>query len=224
MPSLAWSADLDNNLAPMDETHREFVECYNAAANAAPEDFPAALDALIERLGEACRIGDANANMDAVLVSDAVRAIEPHCRRQLLTAYLGYFYWDVILRPALGALALGSGPLEEVLIDRISPQDATALAAAGETRPVLAGTAFAGFGGFLSAAARENDYLWGRLHAAERLVGIVASAVGGPGAADTSELRVFRKRAFEAILDEEASRLRAVPELIARLRTAIAAH
>ena len=59
---------------------------------------------------------------------------------------------------------------------------------------------------------------------AERLVGIVASAVGGPDAADASELRVFRKRAFEAILDEEASRLRAVPELIARLRTAIAAH
>ena len=48
MPSLSWSADLDNNLAPMDETHREFVECYNAAATAAPEDFPAALDALIE--------------------------------------------------------------------------------------------------------------------------------------------------------------------------------
>ena len=48
MPSLAWSADLDNNLAPMDETHREFVECYNAAANAAPDDFLRALDALIE--------------------------------------------------------------------------------------------------------------------------------------------------------------------------------
>ena len=182
-----------------------------------------ALDALIERIGDACRIGEANANMDAVLVSDAVRAFEPHCRRQLLTAYLGYFYWDVILRPALGALALGSGPLEEVLIDRISPQDATALASVTEGRPALAGTAFAGFGGFLSAAARENDYLWGRLHAAERLVGIVASAVGGPGAPDAFELRGFRKRAFEAILEEEASRLRAVPELIARLRAAVAA-
>lgn len=217
--------------APAAAAVRALLQPATAPAAARPEAdaaafaarHAAALDALIERLGEACRIGDANANMDAVLVSDAVRAIEPHCRRQLLTAYLGYFYWDVILRPALGALALGSGPLEEVLIDRISPQDATALAAVGEARPVLAGTAFAGFGGFLSVAARENDYLWGRLHAAERLVGIVASAVGGPGAADMSELRVFCKRAFEAILDEEASRLRAVPELIARLRTAIAA-
>ena len=33
MPSLAWSAELDNNLAPMDDTHREFVECYNVLLN-----------------------------------------------------------------------------------------------------------------------------------------------------------------------------------------------
>jgi patatin-related protein len=182
-----------------------------------------ALDALIDCLGDACRIADANANMDAVLVSASVQAIEPHCRRQLLTAYLGYFYWDVILRPALGALALGSGPLEEVLIDRISPQDATLLAAAGGGGAVLAGTAFAGFGGFLSSAARENDYLWGRLHAAERLIGLVAAAVSAPDAPDEAELRAFRKRAFEAILDEEGARLQAVPALIARLRAAVAA-
>ena len=188
-----------------------------AAGNAA------ALDALVDRLGDACRIAEANANMDAVLVSEAVQAIEPHCRRQLLTAYLGYFYWDVILRPALGALALGSGPLEEVLIDRISPHDATLLVTAGGGGAVLAGTAFAGFGGFLSSAARENDYLWGRLHAAERLIGLVAGAVSGPGAPDEAELRAFRKRAFEAILDEEAARLQAVPALLARLRAAVAA-
>ena len=119
-----------------------------------------------------------------------MRAIEPHCRRQLLTAYLGYFYWDVILRPALGALALGSGPLEEVLIDRISPQDADRARRRGEGRPALAGTAFAGFGGSSSAAARETT-TQGRLHAVERLVGIVASAVGGPGAPGRVEHVVF---------------------------------
>jgi hypothetical protein len=88
---------------------------------------------------------------------------------------------------------------------------------------VLAGTAFAGFGGFLSSAARENDYLWGRLHAAERLIGLVAAAVSAPDAPDEAELRAFRKRAFEAILDEEGARLQAVPALIARLRAAVAA-
>ncbi len=47
MPSLTWSDSLANNLAPMDETHREFVDCYNAVACAAPEDFLPALDRLI---------------------------------------------------------------------------------------------------------------------------------------------------------------------------------
>lgn len=47
MPSLNWNASLENNLAPMDATHREFVECYNAAASAAPDDFLPAFDRLI---------------------------------------------------------------------------------------------------------------------------------------------------------------------------------
>ena len=47
MPSLTWSDSLANKLAPMDETHREFVDCYNAVACAAPEDFLPALDRLI---------------------------------------------------------------------------------------------------------------------------------------------------------------------------------
>lgn len=48
MPSLTWKDSLANNLAPMDETHREFIDCYNAAASAAPEDFLAAYDRLLE--------------------------------------------------------------------------------------------------------------------------------------------------------------------------------
>ncbi len=48
MPSLTWNASLANELAPMDATHREFIDCYNAAAAAAPEDFLPAFDRLIE--------------------------------------------------------------------------------------------------------------------------------------------------------------------------------
>ena len=48
MPSLTWNASLANDLAPMDATHREFIECYNAAAAAAPEAFLPAFDRLIE--------------------------------------------------------------------------------------------------------------------------------------------------------------------------------
>ncbi len=47
MPTLTWNDSLANNLVPMDNTHREFVECYNAVADAAPADFLPALDRLI---------------------------------------------------------------------------------------------------------------------------------------------------------------------------------
>ena len=36
MPELQWKADFELGLARMDDTHREFVEHYNALARAAP--------------------------------------------------------------------------------------------------------------------------------------------------------------------------------------------
>ncbi|ENO90328.1 hemerythrin domain-containing protein [Thauera linaloolentis] len=47
MPSLDWNEQLENGLARMDDTHREFVELYNVVAAAAPEDFLAAYDAFV---------------------------------------------------------------------------------------------------------------------------------------------------------------------------------
>ncbi len=44
---MQWSESLELELEPMDETHKEFVEHYNAVASAAPEDVLARLDALI---------------------------------------------------------------------------------------------------------------------------------------------------------------------------------
>ncbi|MFT3757400.1 hemerythrin domain-containing protein [Thauera sp.] len=48
MPSLEWNEKLENGLARMDDTHREFVELYTAVAAAAPENFLAAYDAFVE--------------------------------------------------------------------------------------------------------------------------------------------------------------------------------
>ena len=50
--------------------------------------------------------------MDAVLVSDAVRAIEPHRRRQLFDRPSRLLLLGRDPAPALGRFALGSGPLE----------------------------------------------------------------------------------------------------------------
>jgi hypothetical protein len=125
------------------------------------------------------------------------------------------------LRPVANALSLETGPIAEILIDRISPDDAVSLKSA-YSKHVLLGGSFAGFGGFLSRATRENDYLWGRLHAVERLFDILASTL--PASAHAAlDIQHFKKMAFETVMDEESRRLSLDPELISRINKAIAA-
>lgn len=177
--------------------------------------------ALVRRLGIECDLAGRNDDADTFLSSPLVQNLDPHYRTAILTGYLGYFYWDVILHPVVSALALETGPIEEILVDRICPDDALSLAPPGNPRVLLGGT-FAGFGGFLNRATRENDYLWGRLHAVDRLFDILASTL--PGAIrSTIDLHALKKAGFECVLEEEAARLRLVPDLVARLRAAIAA-
>ncbi len=44
---MQWSEQYELGLAKMDNTHREFVECYNALTSAPPEEFLARFDDLI---------------------------------------------------------------------------------------------------------------------------------------------------------------------------------
>ncbi len=159
-------------------------------------------------------------NADAVLASALLQGLAERCRIAILTGYLGYIYWDTILRPTASALSLDAGPIEEILIDRISPEDATTLALY-DKKAVLIGGTFAGFGGFLSRAIRENDYLWGRLHAVDRLFDILASTVPASRRGQF-DFRALKKRAFECVLEEEGARLKYVPELMAQLKEAVA--
>ncbi|QAU35732.1 patatin-like protein [Janthinobacterium sp. 17J80-10] len=181
----------------------------------------AALTALVKRLGIESDLARRLDDADAVLSSALVQNLAPHCRSAILASYLGYFYWDIILRPVVSALALEAGPIEEVLIDRISPDDALALAPPEATRMLLGGT-FAGFGGFLSRATRENDYLWGRLHAVDRLFDILA-ATAAEAVPTPIDFPALKKAAFACVIEEEAARLTLIPDLVARIRAAIAA-
>jgi hypothetical protein len=58
------------------------------------------------------------------------------------------------------------------------------------------------FGAFFDRAGRENDYLWGRLDGAERLIGLLL----GPSHNQEERERWFR-RAVAAIIEEEESAL-----------------
>ena len=91
----------------------------------------------------------------------------------------------------------------------------------GGAAAMLKGVEFNSFGAFFSRAYRENDYLWGRLHGADRLIDIVASSVAGDGALAGGDLKAIKRRAFHTILDEEEARLPKVKALIDELRSEI---
>lgn len=168
------------------------------------------LDAVAARLGLAA----ADAEVDALLAAP-LAALPKDERRAMLFAYLGYPFYDIATLPLLQGEGLDE--YDPVKIDRISPSDATAIRSGGAAA-VLKGIEFNSFGAFFSRAYRENDYLWGRLHGADRLVDIVASTLPADMALPDAELAAFKRDAFRAILDEEEPRLTRVAGLIAELR------
>jgi len=149
------------------------------------------------------------------LIAEGLAALPKDDRRTLLLAYLGYPFYDIATLPLLQGE--GFDEFDPIKIDRISPSDATAIRGGGAAA-MLKGIEFNSFGAFFSRAYRENDYLWGRLHGADRLIDIVASSVTGDGALADDALMAIKRRAFHAILDEETPRLPRVQALIAELR------
>ena len=110
---------------------------------------------------------------DATLVALFAQLPTRTLKRSLLAAYLGFPFFDIAMLPLLHGD--GVDEFDEIKVDRLSPDDALALRAVGGGR--LKGAQFNAFGAFFSRAYREHDYLWGRLHGAERLIDIVASTL-----------------------------------------------
>ncbi|MFM8542099.1 MAG: DUF3376 domain-containing protein, partial [Chakrabartia sp.] len=109
--------------------------------------------------------------MDAALAT-AIAQCPKAQRRQILLTYLGFPFFVIATLPMLQ----GEG-LEEfnpIKVDRISPDDAQSIRRGGASA-TLKGIELNSFGAFFSRKYRENDYLWGRLHGAERLIDIICS-------------------------------------------------
>ncbi|WP_338646018.1 patatin-like protein [Novosphingobium olei] len=155
--------------------------------------------------------------VDAMIVA-ALEAMEKPLRRRFLYAYLGFPFYDVATLPLLQGE--GMGEFDPVKVDRISPDDATSIRPGG-TFDCLRGVEFFNFGAFFSRAYRENDYLWGRLHGAERTIDLIASTIEPP--LDGVVVRRFKRDAFLAILDEEKARLVAEPGLVAGIEQEVRA-
>ncbi|WP_298284486.1 patatin-like protein, partial [Novosphingobium sp.] len=149
--------------------------------------------------------------VDAMIV-EALQAMSKPLRRRFLYAYLGFPFYDVATLPLLQGE--GMGEFDPVKVDRISPEDATAIRTGG-TRACLKGIEFFHFGAFFARAYRENDYLWGRLHGAERTIDLIASTSEPP--LPESTVRLFKRDVFLAILEEERARLIAEPDMVEKL-------
>jgi patatin-related protein len=188
---------------------REDPDFYEVLAE---EDGSAA--ALIDRIGSLRDLHSLDVATDDLL-ADAFAALPKGARRAMLYAYLGFPFTDTVTLPLLQGE--GHDEFDPIKIDRISPDDATALVSGG-AEATLKGIQFNSFGAFFSRAFRENDYLWGRLHAVERLFDIVISAMPA-GVVLPDDVRArLRTAAFAAVLNEEAARLTHIPELFAELR------
>ncbi len=195
-----------------------YIACGRTEAHAllkplvrARPDWPALESALFASLD----LTALDADTDAALAR-AFAALPPDARAPLLVTYLGFPWFDVATLPLLQGEGLDE--FDAIKVDRIAPDDAASIRAGG-AEATLKGIQFNNFGAFFSRAYRENDYLWGRLHGAERLIDIAVSA--GAKRLRPGRVAAIKRRAFLAILDEEAPRLTAVQPLIAGLRAEI---
>ncbi|MDE1466728.1 patatin-like protein [Aurantiacibacter sp. D1-12] len=155
---------------------------------------------LLDTLAQRRSLREADVEAEAIL-ADALEAMPRDLRRRVLFAYLGFPFYDVATLPLLRNEGLTE--FDPVKVDRISPDDATSIRDGG-AEATLRGTEFFNFGAFFSRFYRENDYLWGRFHGAERMIDLVCSTV--PGGFDNNECLAFKRDAFLAICDEEEAR------------------
>ncbi|MEP6867464.1 MAG: patatin-like protein [Novosphingobium sp.] len=162
-------------------------------------------------------LNGADAEVDAILAEAMARMPQP-LRRKVLLTYLGFPFYDTVTLPLLRGEGLTE--FDPVKVDRISPDDCPSIRTGGASA-CLRGVEFFNFGAFFSRAYRENDYLWGRLHGAERMIDLVASALPEGQVMAADELAKFKCAAFLAILDEEEGRLLADPTLVAGIRVEV---
>jgi hypothetical protein len=111
----------------------------------------------------------------------------------------------------------GMTEFDPVKVDRISPDDALSIRIGG-AQATLRGIEFYNFGAFFSRAYRENDYLWGRLHGAERMIDLVTSTLPDGQTFAPDLLAHLKRDAFLAILDEEEGRLMTDAGLVGAIR------
>ncbi len=169
---------------------------------------------LLDKLGDAMDLRALDTRTEQRLAA-AFQGLTREVKRPILLTYLGFPYFDVATLPLLQGEGLDE--FDPIKVDRIAPDDATSIRGGGAAA-TLKGIQFNSFGAFFSRAYRENDYLWGRLHGAERMIDIVLSALEPGMALKPGRTAAIKRAAFRAILDEEEPKLTTIPGLFETLR------
>jgi patatin-related protein len=188
--------------ADPDEAAKDFVDRHGSELDGIRDALRSFLDN---------RLGDFGKDAYGALLR-ATDGWDDGVRRQLLARYVGFPMWDVLIFPISAVSDVGE--LNRVEVVRFSPEDVSNLKAPkqkGErptTEEKLKGVTAGHFAAFFSRDRRENDYLWGRLDAAERLIYLLLE--------DTPD--ELCHAAFRAVLDQEEDALKEIPELIGDLR------
>ncbi|MEM7218165.1 MAG: patatin-like protein [Pseudomonadota bacterium] len=168
--------------------------------------------ALLRLLGRALALNTFDAETEAQLRLGLAGLENAALAEQAMSAYAGFPLYDMILSGG-GQDTGTTDPLTRVRLARISPADSTDL------KPFFQGLRskdLLSFAGFFNRRYREHDFLWGRLNGAERVVDLLRQAQ--PEMLTAERCTRLRSALFNAILDEEASRLSECSELIERLR------
>ncbi len=178
------------------------------------------IDELIDALGRDLDLPGLSLEVDAIFEYFGDEPGERTVRAELLINYLGFAFWDITTFAITSWRDLGE--FDEIRVARISPDDAQTIRKGG-AQATLKGISLAHFGAFFSRRDRENDYLWGRLHGAERVIDMLVSAAEIEGAHTNLKPLALKKRAFQMILETEQAKLPNSARLLRTLRKEIAA-
>lgn len=167
------------------------------------------LSEALEQLADNLDLGKFRLNADQLIAEQNTTLRQGDIGQELTINYLGFAFWDVISFSIMGAKDMGE--FNQILVNRISPNDTSVLKEKNEMP--LKGTALRSFGAFFSRADRENDYLWGRLGGAERLIDLLYNQAKLENIEHKIDVLAVKKRAFQTILEVEKNHLPEIPEV-----------
>jgi patatin-related protein len=164
---------------------------------------------LLRALAAALSLNQLDSEVDVAFHDFCQQVENPDDRQVFLSDYVGFSIYDVLLFSP-GSESEGPDPLTPIRIERISPVDARRL---NDEFKGLRCRELMGFLGFFNREYREHDYLWGRLHGAERVVDLLGKSSTAP----VAELESLRLQLFRQIVKEERRRLYRCGDLLDRL-------